>query len=622
MKHQSHPLTSASRITLVIALFLAVHFAALFSPSLLDDADATHANAARHMAQTGDWVTLKVNGIRYLEKPPLPYWLVSIDYRIFGYNVFATHLPMELCVLLCAFLAWRWSIRAYGERAGVYSAIAYLTTVGVFLFTRVYIPEAILTFLIAGALYTFLTALEDRKPNRFFFTYATLAFAMLTKGLIAPVFFLAAAFPYLLLTGEWRRWREFRLLSGTLLFLAITAPWHILAGLRNQGFFWFYFINEHVLRFLGRRIPKDYSKLPFALYWSLHLVWLFPWSLFFPLALVAAWRRWRGHASKSFLVQSLTALRTLTFTGKTTLLLAFYGAFILLFFSVSTNQEYYTFPAYFPTIILTCAALAHFEQLQDRPASRVSRRLVLAAHACFSVIGITAATALTYGLWSSRHLAVPPDIGVALARQSDYTLSMAHFFDLTGESFAALRLPSIVAAIALLIGPLIAWALRAKTKHFAATLSIALTSALFLVAAHIALVRFEPLLSSRQIADSFNGDASPTDTLIVYGDQSASSSVIFYTGRQAMLVNGKSSSMLWGSHYPDVPHIFLDDKDLTALWGKDERKFLVVPEENEAHVTALLGNRSWVVDSLSTHQLLTDRPLEMLSGTFAQPLNR
>src|ERR1700752_3677705 len=72
--------------TLLALVFLAVHFVALFSPSLLDDADATHANAAQHMALTGDFVTLYVNGIRYLEKPPLPYWLAAIDYHIFGYN--------------------------------------------------------------------------------------------------------------------------------------------------------------------------------------------------------------------------------------------------------------------------------------------------------------------------------------------------------------------------------------------------------------------------------------------------------------------------------------------------------------------------------------------------------
>ncbi len=127
-----------------------------------------------------------------------------------------------------------------------------------------------------------------------------------------------------------------------MIFLAIAAPWHVLAGLRNRGgmngrgFFWFYFINEHVLRFLGRRYPMDYNKLPTALYWSLHIVWLFPWSFFIPVAVVAAWRWWR--------TQPRHNLRDMDFAGRTTLLLGIYSAIVLVFFSLSTNQEYYTFP--------------------------------------------------------------------------------------------------------------------------------------------------------------------------------------------------------------------------------------------------------------------------------------
>src|SRR5579875_29626 len=116
--------------TLLLLVFIAVHFAALFSPSLLDDADATHANAAQHMARSGDWVTLYVNGIRYLEKPPLPYWMVAIDYHLFGFNVFSTHLPMILAVLGCVLIGWLWSRRAWGDRAAFYAGLFLLTSVG------------------------------------------------------------------------------------------------------------------------------------------------------------------------------------------------------------------------------------------------------------------------------------------------------------------------------------------------------------------------------------------------------------------------------------------------------------------------------------------------------------
>ncbi|MGA8041337.1 MAG: glycosyltransferase family 39 protein, partial [Terracidiphilus sp.] len=281
--------------TLLLAIFAAVHLASLFSPPLLDDVDASHAQAAQHMLQSGDWTTLKVDGIRYLEKPPLPYWIDAGLYRIFGENAFATHLQNSLALLGCAWLGWLWAGRAWGPRAGFYAALGILTSIGPFLFTRFAIPEALLSFLFLLALYCFLTGMESRRPARFYVMWAALALATLTKGLIAPVFFLGAVIPLLLLSGQWRRWRQFKPLSGFLLYLAIAAPWHILAGLANpdqghpvgnhptpgnvHGFWYFYFINEHVLRFLGQRFPHDYNRLPFVAYWLLHLAWLFPWSL-------------------------------------------------------------------------------------------------------------------------------------------------------------------------------------------------------------------------------------------------------------------------------------------------------------------------------------------------------
>src|SRR5277367_2732155 len=389
--------------TLLLLVFLAVHFAALFTPSLLDDADATHANAAQHMATSGDWVTLYVNGIRYLEKPPLPYWMVAIDYHIFGYNVFATHLPVSLGVLAGAILAWLWARRAYGERAALYAALPTLTSFGVFLWTRFFIPESILTFFIGLALYCFLTGLEDRKPARIYLAYAALAIAVLAKGLIAPVFFIAAVVPYLLITGEWRRWRQLRLFTGILLFIAIAAPWHILAGLRNpdqgnpvgniptpghvHGFFYFYFINEHVLRFLGKRYPHDYNKQPWFAYWPGQLVWLFPWSLFLPAALVRAWRNRRIFASDlrydatntiQFLDPRMSAhdassiSTRLRFRARTGLLLSIFAAFILAFFAISTNQEYYTFPSWFALLMLIAGSLATIEEAPESDARSVS----------------------------------------------------------------------------------------------------------------------------------------------------------------------------------------------------------------------------------------------------------
>ncbi|MBW4027054.1 MAG: phospholipid carrier-dependent glycosyltransferase [Acidobacteria bacterium] len=625
--------------TLLLLVFAAVHFAALFSPALLDDADATHANAAAHMARSGDWVTLYVNGIRYLEKPPLPYWMVAVDYHLFGFNVFATHLPMSLAVLGCAVLAWLWMRRAYSDRAAFYSALAVLTSIGVFLFTRFFIPESILTFFLMLALYTFLTALEDRRYNRLYITYAALALALLAKGLIAPVFFIAAVAPYLAISGEWRKWKHLRIFTGLLLFLAIAAPWHILAGLRNpdygnpvgnvptpghvHGFFYFYFINEHVLRFLGKRYPHDYNKQMGVVYWFAHLIWLFPWCIYFLAALRRMWKHHRDFFrylrydsnttlhlldSRTTAHEAASMAAQLRFRSRTNWLLVLYGTFILVFFSISTNQEYYTWPAYLPLLMLTAGQLSLVERAgrDDRP-----RFWLKGGHIALAVVGTSAALALGYGLWSSRHLPYIHDIGTLMAHRGvgNYSLSMSHFFDLTGPSFAALRLPAALAAIALLVGPLIAWRLRVREHDFEATVSVAFTAAIFLIAAHIAFARFQPMLSSKALADTINRLAGPNDQLILYGDQADGSSVIFYTHRRALLVHGRTSSMIWGSCYPDAPHIFLEDSDLMAIWGRGPRKFLFVPGDWHDHVESLLGSHAYKIEELSDKTLYTDRPL-------------
>lgn len=635
------PLSRRAEWVLILATFVAVYFAALFTPSLIDDVDSTHAQAAQHMALTGHIVTLMVNGIRYLEKPPLPYWLVAIDYRIFGFNAFATHLPEALAVLGSAILTLLWGRRAYNERTAFYGAMAFLTAIGIFLFTRIFIPDVILTFFGALALYLFLTGFEDHRPVRIYAAYALVALGLLAKGLVAPVFFWGAVIPYLWITGDWRRWRELHLPTGILLFLVIGAPWHILAGLHNpdqghpigniptqgnvHGFFYFYFINEQYLRFLGERYPHDYNKLPGYLFWTLHLAWLFPWSIYWPAALYRAWRK--GHSSGWHWGWSHRS--HLGFSGKTTLLLVCYAAFILLFFSFSTNQEYYTFPAWFPLLMLTALGLAALEtDAQTKAAGEraLGMRWLEIAHGIFAVVGFGVAAMLAYGLWSSRHLPFSPDVGALMAHRDigGYSLSMSHFMDLTDRAFSALRLPTFIAAAALLIGPSVAWWMRVRKQHLKATFTVAMTAAVFLVAAHIGYVRFYPLMGSRAMAKTINRIAAPNDKLILYGDQSYGSSIIFYTQRRAELVDGRTTSLLWGSYYPDAPHIFFDDAQLLAMWGHGPRKFLFVPRIYRKKVATLLGNRAYLVQRVSDKWLLTDRPLspgQPIIGTSAHDLS-
>ena len=603
------PRRRLSYVVLVL-IFLAVYGGSLFSPALLDDADSTHAEAAREMFVSGDYVTLHVNGIRYLEKAPLPYWLVAFSYRAFGVNEFATRLPMALSVLLLGVLALCWGRRAFGDRAGIYAALFVYTSAGVYLFTRILIPDVLLSLLIAASLYFFLTALEPgERPWRWYAGYACMALGVLTKGLIALLFPGAAAFLYLIITGEWRRWREFRLLSGFALLVAIAAPWHILAGIRNPGFFWFYFVNEHFLRFLGRRYPRDYNKLPWALYWSLHLVWLFPWSLYLPAAIRTAIDEYRaGRIQRIPLRQSAGAARARTsFASRTRLLCWILAGVILIFFAISTNQEYYTFPAYLPLLLLLAEGIARWECADCTRQVRGGGLPISAA--VVAVVAIAASAALFVGLWQSRNLPFEPDIGTVLATHNiaEDTLSTSHMLDLSYASFAALRLPAILAAAALLVAPLLSFILRLRRRHYLATWALALGMIAFLVAAHIALGRFGPYLSSKELAREIAAHARPEDKVMIYGDQAFGSSLLFYLHRPIELVEGRTTSMWFGSTFPDAPKIYLSDSDLQRDWESEHRVFLFVPPHQKARVDGLLPDR-FVLAQASGKYVYSNRP--------------
>ncbi len=581
----------------VLFLFAVVYVGSLFSPGLQDDADSTHAEAAREMYVTHDFVTLKINGNRYLEKAPLMYWAICLSYFCFGVNAFAAHLPVAVSILLLILLAMRWARRAFGERAAIYAGMFFATAAGAYLFTRILIPEALLSFFIALSFYFFTTALQDKDSWRWYGGYAAMALAVMTKGLLALVVVGLALLLYVVISGEWRRWREFRVFTGTLLFLAIAAPWHILAGIRNPHFFWFYFVNEHFMRFLGKRIPKDYNKQTNSLYWTLHLVWLFPWSLYLPVALRRPIAEWKARRNS----RMPNSPRLLNFRSRTELICLAWAGVTLVFFSFSTNQEYYTFPAYFPILLLLAERLANEEESG-------SQRWLVWSSAVLAVICIVISAVLAAGLWGSRHLPFVPDIGTVLAKPdlAAETLSMGHMLDLTGESFAALRLPAILAAIAFLLGPALAFWLRRRGKQLAATWTTAATMAVFLIAAHIALVRFDPFLGSEKMAERIAPELRPADHVMIYGDQSFGASLLFYLRRPIELVNGNTTSMWWGSTYPDAPPIFLNDQDLLRAWDSPERVFLFVPQHQREKVEALLPGPLHVASELSGKVIFTN----------------
>src|SRR5271156_730824 len=151
------------RYYLAVILFAAaVYIGCMISPpSLMDDVDAVQAQIARTMLSSGDWVTARLDGGAYLEKPPLIYWKGAGCFKIFGVHDWVSRIPVALsavglCWLTAAFGAW-----AFGRRAGFYAGLCLATCIGLFLFTRILIPDVMLVFTVTLAMWAMLRTLEE-----------------------------------------------------------------------------------------------------------------------------------------------------------------------------------------------------------------------------------------------------------------------------------------------------------------------------------------------------------------------------------------------------------------------------------------------------------------------------
>jgi 4-amino-4-deoxy-L-arabinose transferase-like glycosyltransferase len=582
----------------LIVLFFAaaVYLGCIISPpSLMDDVDAVQAQIARNMLQSGDWVTARLDGVPYLEKPPLLYWMIAVSYKIFGVHDWSARIPVALSAIALCWTTAAFGVWAFGKRAGFYAGLCMSTCIGLFLFTRILIQDAMLTFSIALALWALLRALDEEElhPGAWAgIMAASLAVGLLLKSLIGIVFPIGAAILYLLITRQLfaaRTWKRLRPFSGLLIILLIAAPWHILATIRNppyfsftmqslpgeyHGFWWFFFINEQLLRFLNLRYPRDYDTVPPILFWLFNLIWLFPWSVYLPAAFKLNYR-------------------SVDRAGRTRLMALCWIGFVMVFFTFSTTQEYYSMPIYPAMALLIGSAIT----LEDKTV-RAGTRAVTVFCAVATVLIIST-------LVTVRHLPTPGDISQALtSNPSAYKLSLGHMEDLTIDSFAYLRIPLAVAAAALIIGGIST--LRAGRKS--AYLGIAIMMVVFFHAARLAMVTFDPYLSSRPLVETLNG--SPQGDLIIDHHYYWYSSVFFYTNRRAMLLNGRFQNLAYGSYAPDSGNPFIDDDQMKTLWQQPARYYLLTKDNRVDDLASLVGKEHLITVKVSGGKaLLTNHPL-------------
>ncbi|SEG20750.1 4-amino-4-deoxy-L-arabinose transferase [Bryocella elongata] len=643
-----------STLLCVIAAWLAFYASfTLFTPALLDDADSVHVEVAREMLMRESGVTLYANGIRYLEKAPLLYWSMAASMRVaetLGLHspralVAFARLPLALTVLALALLAEAFARRLFRRvYAGLYAALILLSSFGIFIFTRITIPDAMVCLWLAMALYFFWLlerialnpqlldpARHPRAHRHSCYGFAiACALNVLTKGLIGLVFPVAIATIYLLLTRglkrSLRRIRDFHLARSFTVFLLIAAPWHILAALANpgqghpepfrfvteyifpfhfghwivplptdgnvRGWAWFYFMNEHLLRYLNLRVPHDYDTVPLVLFLGLCFVWMMPWSAFLPQtvrwALPVHSAKWRSQLRR----------HDLPLKQRGQLLLVIWAAFVLFFFSFSTRQEYYVLPALPALAILIAGWLATVQAQRAECESKGLRDPARMPLLILAALGALFTAVTVYLLLHTRQPAPGTDLSDLLSQNpGEYALSFGHFLDLDMRALGMFRVPLVLAACGLLLGPVMALMLRRRKHPHTATLLLSAGAFTFLLAAHLGLRTFAPVLSSAQLAEAIQKQLQPDDVVIIHGEYEAGSTLGFYLERPRSygranfasgdgtgphlraiapigIYEGRSSNLWYGSFFPDAPHIFPSHEDLEGLWSGPHRIFM------------------------------------------------
>lgn len=347
----------------LLLVFLAIWFYALEARTLVPTDEGRYAEMAREMVATGNWVTPRLNAIKYFEKPPLQNWMNALTFELFGLGEWQARLWTGLCGLLGVFLAGYTGRRLFGPRVGFHAALVLGSSMFWMAMAHINTLDMGLAGMMALALCGLLLgqhndASRRERRNWMLVCWAGMALAVLSKGLIGIVLPGAVLVLYTLFSRDWAIWKRLHALPGILLFLAITVPWFVLVSLQNPEFLHFFFIHEHFQRFTS----KIHHRAG-------------PWYYFIPILLLGI-IPWLG-----VLAQSLWAGRRDNVTAAASgfqpkKLLLTWSVFIFLFFSVSGSKlPSYILPI-FPALALLIAC--YLEQVSARAIQASAALLVVA----------------------------------------------------------------------------------------------------------------------------------------------------------------------------------------------------------------------------------------------------
>ncbi|GHV53524.1 glycosyl transferase [Synergistales bacterium] len=520
-------------IIAVCAALLLIYLSPLLTHPLFEPDEGRYAEIPREMIETGDYITPRLNYVKYFEKPVLLYWMNAASFKIFGMNEFAARFPCAALALAGIAAAALLGGYIFGGRAGLLSAVVLGTSLLYFAIGTINLTDMPVSCFITVAAASFYVAARSGNRRWYLLFYAATALAVLTKGLIGIILPGGVAFWYIVLTKKWRLAQDALYLPGIALFFIITVPWFYLVCKANPDFFRFFFIQEHFLRY-ATKMHGRYE--PFWFFLPMIPAAILPWTGF-ALSLFGRGSVLRQPADKDA-------------KDANVYLLLWFGV-ILLFFSLSSSKLVpYIVPCMPPLAILTAAAI-------DRMISRgewgapLAINAVTAALFSAALIGFAAANK-----YIEHTEAVLISIGIALP-------------------FAGANI--------------LAWR-RSRTKSdFAKKTALLLCAGalLFSLALQGLYIPLGHTRSTRDVAELASKFAGEGVTIAVYGD--ILQGVPFYTRSRVALVNAVGE-LEYGMNEADGDERrkwFMDLDTFRARWDAGE-PFVLIAEEKRLSELAVL----------------------------------
>ena len=521
--------------------------------------EGRYAEIPREMLETGDWVTPRLNGIQYFEKPPLQYWMTAATFAVAGEDEWTARLWPAVAGLLAAVAVLLTARRLLSRRAGWMAGAALGSSWGYFLGTQFVTLDMSLTAFMTGALCAFMVAQDARTDARgrrrfMLLAWALCAFAMLTKGIVGVALPVMAVAVYTLVVRDFALLRRLHIGLGTVVFLAIAAPWFVLAELRNPGFADFFFVHEHLMRYIQpvhRRVGPWWYFIPIG------IAFLLPW---FPAMVAAMWHAWRRPRPAA--VRTFDAPRfAWCFAGV-----------IFVFFSLSSSK----LPAYIMPAIpaVAFAVAAPLARRFDASLTHTVRTLVVAG----ILIGA--------GAWPAAHF-----IRVPMVREDM----------VTGTPWVA------GITVALVAGGIVALMLHRRGRRLPALAAVTLSSLLACQSGAMLAAHVDEYFSSERLIERLTNDHALRPFrpgIPFYSVDTFDHTVPFYLGRTVTLVR-EQGELAWG--IANAPRNYIAEMDeFERRWRDDAEAYAIMGQDTYDQLRAK-GLPMRVVDQDGRRVIVTRR---------------